>query len=82
MKREQETFQIQKGDGNNEVDIIYLKDITLCNPLRTTMIDESFLALNIDTIDGFMWGKKRERSNKKTLLDESQEDIVFIYFFC
>lgn len=47
----------QEADDKKEPDVIYLMDAAFWNALRTVPIKSSFLALSIDAIDGFIWGK-------------------------
>ena len=49
--------QTKEGDNNKEVDVVYLKDIRSWNPPMSVPFERSFVALSIDAVDGFMWGK-------------------------
>ena len=50
-------IQTQEKDGNKAEDVIYLKNIALWNPPGSMIIEGTFIALDIDSIDGFIWGK-------------------------
>lgn len=45
------------GEGSKiERTTIYLTDVKIWNPPGSLVINNAYLALRIDTIDGFIWG--------------------------